>query len=255
MPRHMWVVIVIPAGRSASARLIVRDVGEVLLVAVLAARVELGALRGVVEVGEARVVELEVGAADVGEALDLQRVDVREVVPEVADVRVDRGVDRGPPAAVVDHARRGDRQLRRARAADGIGEKREVLAEDRVVKRQALVHARPRRRELDRAPVVAEARLHRVLRALDAAELVDEVHVPGGAAQLPVGDRAQADLLLHRDRVANRLVLGGAQLLCGEAALVVRGAGLEQRRRTQQAADVVGAEGRRRPRAAAHDSP
>ena len=108
------------------------------------------------------------------------------------------------------------------RAGDGVGEEREVLAEDRVVQRQALVHARPGRRELDRAPVVAEAGLHRVLRALDAAELVDEVHVPGGAAQLAVGDRAQTDLLLHRDRVANRLVLRGAQLLRGQAALVVR---------------------------------
>ena len=44
-------------------------------------------------------------------------------------------------------------------------------------------------------------------RLLDAAELVDEVHVPGRAAELAVGGRAQADVLLQLDRVADRVVL------------------------------------------------
>ena len=42
-------------------------------------------------------------------------------------------------------------------------------------------------------------------------ELVDEVHMPGAAAELAVRDRAQADLFLLADRLADRVVLDRAQ--------------------------------------------
>ena len=48
---------------------------------------------------------------------------------------------------------------------------------------------------------------------LDAAELVDEVHVPGAAAQLAVGRRLQADGLLHAHALADGVVLDPAQLV------------------------------------------
>ena len=78
----------------------------------------------------------------------------------------------------------------------------------------------------------------------DTAEPVDEVHVPRRAAELPVGGRAQADVLLQRDDVADRLVLdraqaGGVDPACREVV-----AGLHQRARAQQAPDVVGPERR-----------
>ena len=69
----------------------------------------------VVEVGEARVVELQVAAAGRGERRDLGAVGRGEVGPERLEVRVDLACDRGAAAAVVHHARRRDRQLRRAR--------------------------------------------------------------------------------------------------------------------------------------------
>ena len=62
------------------------------------------------------------------------------------------------------------------------------------------------------------------------------------APELAVGRRAQADLGLHRHHLADRLVLGGAQLLGGEPAGRVVGPRGQQLRRAQQAADVVGAE-------------
>src|SRR6516164_8096549 len=40
---------------------------------------------------------------------------------------------------------------------------------------------------------------------LDAAELIDEIHVPRRAAELPVGRRLQADVVLHLHDRANRL--------------------------------------------------
>jgi hypothetical protein len=52
----------------------------------------------------------------------------------------------------------------------------------------------------------------------DAAELVDEVHVPGGAAELAVGRRPQPTVLLLAHDVADRLVLDAAQLVGVDAA-------------------------------------
>ena len=102
-----------------------------------------------------------------------------------------------------------------------------------------------RGRELDVALLVVELDLDVARRLLDPAELVDEVHVPGRAAELPVGRRLQPDVVLHLHDRADRVVLDGAQLLGasrrpgGELL-----ASLQQLRRAQQAADVIGAERR-----------
>jgi hypothetical protein len=78
----------------------------------------------------------------------------------------------------------------------------------------------------------------------DAAELVDEVHVPGSAAELAVGGGAQPGIFLHLHGFADRLVLDRAQLVTIDATRGVVITGLKQRRRAEQAADVVGAERR-----------
>ena len=85
----------------------------------------------------------------------------------------------------------------------------------------------------------------------DAAELVDEVHVPGPAAELAVGGRLEADALLRRDGLDDRGVLGLAQLLAADRARGELLAGVQQGRRAQQAPDVIGAE--RRLCSLAHD--
>src|SRR4029079_9154289 len=81
--------------------------------------------------------------------------------------------------------------------------------------------------------------------ALDPVEPPEKVQVPPGAAELAVGDRLQADLLLLLDDRANLAVFDllefGARDLAVGAAL----ARLLQCRRAQQAADMVGAERRR----------
>jgi hypothetical protein len=76
------------------------------------------------------------------------------------------------------------------------------------------VDVQRRRRELDVALLVVELDLERVVGdLLDAAELVDEVHVPGGAPELAVGRAAQADRLLVGDPLADGVVLDCAQLV------------------------------------------
>jgi hypothetical protein len=76
----------------------------------------------------------------------------------------------------------------------------------------------------------------------DPAEAVDEVHVPGGAAELAVGGRRQPDLLLQGHRVADRGVLDRAQAGVVERPGGVPGPGVDQRGWAEQAADVVGTE-------------
>jgi hypothetical protein len=78
----------------------------------------------------------------------------------------------------------------------------------------------------------------------DAADLVEKIHVPGAAAHLAVADALEADIALQRDRVADRPILGGAQLGGREATGLMLGTRLEQLRRAQQAADVIGAKRR-----------
>ena len=63
------------------------------------------ALLRIVEIGEARVVELQIGAAAFAELRDLVRVDGGQIAPELFHARIDGLVDRGAAAAVVHHAR------------------------------------------------------------------------------------------------------------------------------------------------------
>src|SRR5690606_9028413 len=98
-----------------------------------------------------------------------------------------------------------------------------------------------RGRELQPALLVAEPDRDVALDLAHAAELVDEVHVPGGAAELAVGGRPQADVLLHLDDLADLLVLDAAQLVRVDAPRGVVLAGLQGPLRGQQPADVIGA--------------
>ena len=62
------------------------------------------------------------------------------------------------------------------------------------------------------------------------------------AAELAVGDGLEADVLLHPDARADRLVLDGVQLGRVDGAERELGAGVQQLGRAEQAADVVGTE-------------
>src|SRR6185437_6139545 len=106
------------------------------------------------------------------------------------------------------------------------------------------------RGELDVAGLVVEHAPQVLLSLLHARDLVYEVHVPGGAPELADGDRPQPDLLLHPDRLADRVVLGGPQVTGGDRAARGFLTGLEQVAGAEQAADVIGAE--RRCRAYGH---
>ena len=98
--------------------------------------------------------------------------------------------------------------------------------------------------ELTGALVVAELDHEFLVGVHDTAEPVDEVHVPRGAPELPVGRHAQAQVLLQGDDVADRVVLDGPQAGGVDPAGGEVVTGLHQRPRAQQAADVLGPERR-----------
>ena len=107
-------------------------------------------LLGIVEVSQARVVELQVGAAQRAETAHLLAVGRRQIGPELIHPGVDRFIDRGAASAVVDHARGGDGELRRLLRRDAGLQKRERLSEDRLRDPDLAVDTQRRRGELQR---------------------------------------------------------------------------------------------------------
>ena len=125
----------------------------------------------------------------------------------------------------------------------------ERVAEDRLRDAELPVDVQRRGRELDVALLVVELDGDVAGFLRDAVELVDEVHVPRLAAELAVGRGLQADLLLLAHDLADRVVFDRAQRRRVDATVREVVARLQELRRAEQAADVVGAERRLRPRA------
>ena len=168
------------------------------------------ALRRIVQIRQADVVQLQIGAAQLGQFGDLLRVDLRQVVPELLDVGINRRIDRRAPAAVVHHAGRRNGELGR-----GVGhrlQEREVVAKNAFVELELALDLQRGGSEFDHALLVAKLNLHVVLHLGRAAHLVQKIHVPGGAAELAVGDSFQAQVLLLANDVADRLIFNAAQV-------------------------------------------
>ena len=169
------------------------DVAQVQVLGVLAAPGDLSPLGRVVEVGQAGVIQLQVGAAEPGQALHLIVVRGGQVSPELLHVRVHVVVDRGGTAAVMDHVRRRDGELGR-RGAHLRLQVAEIVLEDRPAQVDLAADVQRGRRPLDLALGVAEVNRQVAGRLADPAQLVDEVHVPGGAPELAVGGGLEADV-------------------------------------------------------------
>src|SRR6185437_7454272 len=95
-------------------------------------------------------------------------------------------------------------------------------------------------REIDIAGLAVKAHRNPAF-GFDPRELLEEVDVKIGAAKLAVGDSLQTEVFLEANDVANRHVFDGAQLGAVDRAVAVSLASVEQCRRAQEAADVVGA--------------
>src|SRR6266705_912024 len=148
------------------------DVAQVQVLGVVAALGHHPALLGVVEVRQAGVVELEVGAAQLGDPPDLLGVGAAEVAPELLHVGVHARVDRGGTAAVVHHARRGNGELRgRTRLVGQRLQRLEVIREDGPLEPHLVVDLEGGGGELQLPVLVEELHLQvLVFGAADAPE-------------------------------------------------------------------------------------
>ena len=86
--------------------------------------------------------------------------------------------------------------------------------------------------------VVGEVELH-------AVEAAKEIKMPPGATKFAIGGEFQPDLLLLFDRPFDLAVFDRAQRFGGDLVALALEARLFQRRRPQQASDMIGAERRR----------
>ncbi len=194
------------------------------------------------EVGEERIVDLDVAAAGGLQRRDLLPVDARHVGEEGLDIRIGGLRDRPAPAVEVHPGRRGHRDLRRAprRVADHgeVGDHDVVGAVEGAYRADVLRH-------------VAEGVILRALEArvgavgdLDPAELADEVDPPVLAPELAIRDDVQSDILLEADRLADALVLDPPELVGPDLADGEFRSCEDEFAGAEQAADLVGSEER-----------
>src|SRR5271156_1888073 len=170
---------------------------------------------------------------------------VDDILPEKIDVGIRIAADILAAGTEMDDGRRRNGYLGGARGCSA--KKFEIVDVDRSVPSHPRLHARNQQGQLmafavdeinfvDRRWVVGDRA------STESAKI--KIGIENLAAIFAVGDRLEPDALLERDRVANRRVFDGAQLLGGDFAARAIAAGLQQFRWPQQAADVVGSERR-----------
>src|SRR5262245_50837056 len=196
------------------------------------------AVVGVAQHGDEHFVELQVAAACIGEGTHALAVGGAQLAEELLERRVGLLAHRGAAGAAVERRRRRDRDLGRSRRVRL--DELEMLQHRVVGEAEFADDARALRPGLH--TLERNALLHHV--AFGAVEAPQEVEVPPGAAELAVGDRLEPDLLLLLDHALDLAILDRLERGRIYPALGVLLARLLQRCRTQQAADMVGAERR-----------
>src|SRR5712691_2608370 len=191
------------------------------------------------EIGPGGVVELQIAAAGVVEGAHGLLVSRAEIVEDGVAVGIGGLRDRARLEAEVHHARARDRHLGHD---PGVGLQKPEMLQHRVIGKadpaadaNALglgLHAL----ELDAVIELVD---------FDAVEQAEEIEVPPGAAKLAVGRELQPHLLLLPDDLLDLPVLDLLERGGADRPLLVLGARLLERRRAQEAADVIGPE--RRP--------
>ena len=185
------------------------------------------------------LVELDVAAAGLRQVRDLLGKDRGKIGEERVHVRIDATV--GEVRAAVEMHGRGRRQGDLGRHARHVFQELELVERERT--RALDLRLGVGRGELDLPSlVVAEPELRAA--DLEAVGALDEAAPVGAAPELAVGHDAEAGLLLQPHDVADALVLDTGEFRVADLGRGVAAERLAQRRRPQQAADVVGPEGR-----------
>src|SRR5437868_10013760 len=135
---------------------------------------------------------------------------------------------------------RGNGYLRHAALHDALQEA--VVVGDDALLAPELLLGIGRCGDAENAALGAEA--ERAVAQPEARHRIDEARGPAAAAKLAVGDARQRERLLEGDDLANAVVLHGAESSLVELAGLVRARRFDETRRSHEAADVLGVEGR-----------
>src|SRR4051812_41770959 len=206
------------------------------LVGIVAARGHLLAQLRIAQIGQIDLVELQIAAAGVGQGADGLAVGGTEIAIEIVHRGIDRFRHRVAAVAEMQRRRRRDRHLRRLLGVR-LHELEMLDHRMRHVAAELLVDAQqdwPRLRALELELALADI-------GFDAIEPDQEVGLPRSAAVFAVGDRFQSGLLLLLDQRCDLTVLDRLELRRRDPAALALAARLLQRRRAQQAADMIGA--------------
>src|SRR6516165_3198776 len=224
---------------------------------IVAARGERALYLGIAEFGKSGFVDLDVTATRRRKGAKLRRESVDRIGPELIHVVI---CYRGIAAAEVQRAWPRNRDLRPAIRA-GFEEVR-VGRIDRMVPLHAAADNRDRLRAATASPVRANS--VGAANSIDAQlpERAVEKAVIGAATKFAISDKFEAQSLLQPDRIGNGGIFGGGERGRVDLALGKAGAFAQQIGRTQQTADMLGAEWRfsrghirRRLRAECHEAP
>ena len=204
----------------------------------LAARLEGRDLLGIAEIGDVDLVDLQIFAAGRREGTDGFVVGFTEVAEEPVQRGVGGGVDRLPAAAEVYHRGRRDGLLRH-RVPHMRRQIAEVVQHHRLAPADLAVHPQPM------GQLYVWIELDLLFRFVDfhPVQAAHEIEMPVGPAVFAVGRRTQSDFLLFGDGGGDAAVFDLAQGVKWQRAGLPGGAGGLQRLGTEQAADVIGAEG------------
>ena len=247
LPRHICTPKIVSAGRAGDGFVQALDIETDQPVRLLPGIFHLLADRRIAKQRQRHFVELNVAAAGAGERGDLLAIDAGEVGEEALGVAVSRSV--GKVGAAVEMHGRGRRQ------GDFRRRPRHIAQEDEFIERQWLapreLPSRVGAGEFDLVAVII-AKLEYSRLGDEAVDALDEASPIRPAAKLAVGDDAKARRFLQRNHVADRAVLDLREMPIVDAFGLMVLERLAQFDRTQQAADVVGAERRAATRTREH---
>ena len=206
------------------------------LIGIIAARRHLRPQRRIAQIGQIDLVELQIAAAGIRERTHHFGVALPEVAVEILHRRIDRFRHRVAPVAEVQRRGRRDGHLRGDLGVRGY--ELEML-DHRMTPEGAELVLEPQQDGPRLRPL--EQHLALAVIGLDAVEPEQEIGLPGGAAELAIGDGFEPDRLLLGDHRGDLAVLDGGELRGADLAALMPGARLLEGRRPQQAAHMIGA--------------
>ena len=195
----------------------------------------------IAQISEIGIVELQVSAPCLTKQPDFDAVRCGDIGVEELEIRIRFATDRFPATAKVKHRGGWNRHL--GRAGRHRLQELEVVDLNRFDMSHRTDDVHHGRRKIDRSRGAVKACRDATF-GHDAGELLEKVDVEIRAAKLTVRNAVEPGVLLHLDDVTDRGIFDVAQ--CGARAFAFGKSftRIEQLRRPQETADMIGPEGR-----------